>query len=351
MRYNVGDLSGSKQVFASITSNGRTRTETFSINGRASTTRRPADDDDEDEDEDVPSVTIDVPSTVTGAAGGTATLTVTAPATANVTAGGLGNTFLRSNVGSFTQSGTTYTSTLTLPDQVASYSLTVFVNGVSHPVTVSVTAAASQTGTLAVRIDPFSGAPGTTATVTVTATDSSAQPANVTVNLTATGGTLSNPSVTTGFNGSTTVSLIRGSTAGNENFVTVSATNYTTVRSRFIIAGPASRDTTTVGAAAEVDVYDGNNQDGLLNSRLADPLVVEVVDANDNPVEDVRVRFSTTIGSGRFSPSRPRTDEDGLAETLFTPTSTGRIRSRYPSMVSLREQYSSFRAESQQMRW
>ena len=81
-----------------------------------------------------------------------------------------------------------------------------------------------------------------------------------------------------------------------------------------------------MGAAADVDVYDGNNQDGLLNSRLADPLVVEVVDANDNPVEDVRVRFSTTIGSGRFSPSRPRTDEDGLAETRFTPTSTGRIR-------------------------
>ena len=81
-----------------------------------------------------------------------------------------------------------------------------------------------------------------------------------------------------------------------------------------------------MGEAADVDVYDGNNQDGLLNSRLADPLVVEVVDANDNPVEDVRVRFSTTIGSGRFSPRTPRTDEDGLAETRFAPTSTGRIR-------------------------
>ena len=50
------------------------------------------------------------------------------------------------------------------------------------------------------------------------------------------------------------------------------------------------------------------------------------MDANDNPVEDARVRFRTTIGSGRFSPRTPRTDEDGFAETTFTPTSPGRIR-------------------------
>ena len=97
------------------------------------------------------------------------------------------------------------------------------------------------------------------------------------------------------------------------------------MRSRFIIAGPAGSDT-TVGEAADVDVYDGNNQDGSLNSRLAEPFIVEVVDANDNPVEDARVRFRTTIGSGRFSPRTPRTDEDGFAETTFTPTSAGRIR-------------------------
>ena len=193
---------------------------------------------------------------------------------------------------------------------------------------MTVGAAAAQTGgTLTVRIDPFSGAPGTTATVTVTAADASAQPANVTVSLTATGGTLSSSSVATGTTGTTTVTLTRGSTAGNENYVTASASNYTTVRSRFIIAGPAPRDTTTVGEAAELNVYDGNNQDGSLNSRLAEPFIVEVVDANDNPVEDVRVRFRTTIGSGRFSPRAfSRTDEDGLAEITFTPTSTGRIR-------------------------
>ena len=271
-------------------------------------------------------VTASVPSTVTGPAGGTATLTVTANALPSVNA--LTSTFPSANVGSFTRSGTTYTSTLTLPSQARTYSLIVNADNTPHTVTVSVTAAAVQTGTLAVRIDPFSGAPGTTATVTVTAIDASAQSANVTVNLTATGGTLSNLSVATGIAGTTTVNLIRGSTAGNENFVTVSATGYTSVSSRYIISGTTTRaDTTTVGEAAEVDVYDGNNQDGSLNSRLADPFIVEVVDANDNPVEDARVRFSTTIGSGRFSPRAfSRTDEDGLAEVTFIPTSTGRIR-------------------------
>ena len=278
-------------------------------------------------------MTIDVPSTVTGTAGGTARLIITASATATVTAGGLNDNFPLPNIGSFTRSGTTHTSTLTLPNQVTSYSLTVFVRtaaGITtlHSVTVSTTAAAVQTGgTLTVRIDPFSGAPGTTATVTVTAADASAQPANVTVNLTATGGTLSSSSVATGTTGTTTVTLTRGSTAGTENFVTVSGpSGYTSVRSRFIIAGPVGRDT-TVGAAENLDDYDGNNQMGSLNSRLAEPFIVEVVDANDNPVEDARVRFRTTIGSGRFSPRAfSRTDEDGLAEITFTPTSTGRIR-------------------------
>ena len=331
--YNVGQIPGAKVVTAEVFDELGTTLEyvfviynvTFNINGRAAP---PADD--VADDTPAPAVAPSVPSTVTGPAGGTARLTVTAPVTATVTAGGLNDNFPLANAGSFTRSstGTTYTSTLTLPNQVTSYSLSVFVNNTRYPVTVNVTAAAAQTGgTLTVRIDPFSGAPGSTATVTVTTADSSAQPASVTVNLTATGGTLSSSSVATGTTGTTTVTLTRGSTVGNENYVTVSGpSGYDSVRGRYIIAGPAPRDM-TVGEAAELNVYDGNNQDGSLNSRLAEPFIVEVVDANDNPVEDARVRFRTTIGSGRFSPRAfSRTDEDGLAEITFTPTSTGRIR-------------------------
>ena len=342
VNYNVGQLEIGQTVSAEVFDElGTTEYDfvidrvIFTVNG-GSSSRPPAadddDDDDEDEDDTPPPASIVVPPTVTGTAGGTATLRVTAPATATVTAGGRGDNFLLTNVGSFTRSGTTHTSTLTLPNQVTSYSLTVFVRTAAgtttlHSVTVSTTAAAAQTGgRLTVRVDPFSGAPGSTATVTVTATDSSAQPANATVSLTATGGTLSSRSVATGTTGTTTVTLTRGSTVGTENNVTVSGpSGYDSVSGRFVIAGPVGRDM-TVGAAEELDDYDGNNQMGSLNSPLAEPLVVEVLDANDNPVENARVRFSTTIGSGRFSPRTPRTDEDGFAETTFTPTSAGRIR-------------------------
>ena len=281
-----------------------------------------------------------VPPTVTGTAGGTATLRVTAPATATVTAGGLNDNFPLANAGSFTRSGTTFTSTLTLPDQVTSYSLSVFVNNTRYPVTVSTTAAPAQTGTLTVRIDPNSGAPGSTATVTVTATNTAGTLAPnipVTLSITAGGGSFSPSTVTTGTTGTATSTLTRGSTVGSNYFVTASSTSEYTQSSvlpsgeRVPITGTESAgDGSTsreAGEADSIDVYDGNNQDGSLNSRLAEPFIVEVVDANDNPVENVRVRFTTTIGSGRFSPRAfSRTDEDGLAEITFTPTSTGRIR-------------------------
>ena len=339
VRYNVGDLPGAKQVFARIDiSNGRTRTKTFNVNGRAA----PRDDDDEDPAPPA-LVPISVQQNVTGDAGSTATLTVTAPANARVTGFGLNDTFPRANVGSFTQLGTTFTSTLTLPNQVADYSLTVFVNGVSYPVTVRVSAATAPTGsTVTVGINPGSGDPGSTATVTVTARDADGDAAanvSVTLSITTGGGTFANGTtsitVSTGVNGTVTTSLTRGSTPGSNYFITASVpTGYTfqsalTQGERVIITGtqpPTGGQPTTTGPAAALDDYDGGGQFGSLNSPLAELLIVEVVDANDNPVENVRVRFRTTIGTGEFSPRTPRTDDEGLAATRFTPTSTGRIR-------------------------
>ena len=343
VRYNVGDLAGAKQIFATIIiSNGRTREKTFNVNGRASTTRRPADDDDDDADDDTgSSVTASVPSSVTGTAGGTTVLTFTTNANAaSVFVGSpTVDTFPTENISTPTQSGTTHTRTLTLPSQIRTYTLGVYINNTRYPVTVSVTAAAQTDGTLTVRIDPNSGAPGSTATVTVTATNADGTVApNVPVTLRITppgGGSFSPSAVTTGAAGTATSTLTRGSTVGSNYFVTASSTSgYTQLSAlssgeRVLIStgtSPGASSERAVGEAADVDVYDGNNQDGLLNSRLADPLVVEVVDANDNPVEDVQVRFQVTQGSGRFSPSRPRTDRNGRAQTRFIPASTGRIR-------------------------
>ena len=189
---------------------------------------------------------------------------------------------------------------------------------------------AQDAGRLTVRVDPFDGAPGSKATVTFTAIGADNQPAFITVNLKAIGGTLSRSSELTGTSGSGTgtVTLTRGNTPGNENYVTAGADGYALAFTRFLITGsPAPTSTPrSSGAAAALAIYSGNDQSGSLNVPLAEPFIVEAVDANYSPVEDVRVQFRVTQGSGRFSPRTLRTDAEGLAETTFTPISAGRIR-------------------------
>ena len=189
---------------------------------------------------------------------------------------------------------------------------------------------AQNAGSLTVRVDPFDGAPGSTATVTFTALGADNQPAFITVNLKAIGGTLSRSSELTGTSGSGTgtVTLTRGNTPGNENYVTAGADGYPLAFTRFLITGsPAPTPTTrTTEAAADLAIYSGNNQSGALNVPLAEPFIVEVIDADYSPVEDIRVQFRVTQGSGRFSPRTLRTDAEGLAETTFTPISAGRVR-------------------------
>ena len=268
--------------------------------------------------QDTPAV--DVPPSVSGAAGSTTTLRVTAPATATVTADRLGNT-----IPTFSQSGTTYTSILTLPNAAGNYDFTVFVNNTAYPVGVIVFAAAEGSGgRLTVRVDPFDGAPGSKATVTFTALGADNQPAFITVNLSATGGTLSRSSELTGI----AVTLTRGNTPGNENYVTASADGYPSARGRFLISGMPTPTPTprSAGAAADLAIYSGNDQRGSLNVPLAEPFIVEVIDADYNAIKDVRVRFQVAQGSGRFSPRTLRTDAEGLAETTFTPISAGRVR-------------------------
>ena len=272
-------------------------------------------------------IALQVPQTVSGYPGGTETLTLIAPENAFLRVGSPEDTFPFENASIPIQSGTIYRSTLTLPRQTGTYSLSVFIEDIRHRVTVSVTTTPRQTGALTVRVEPFSGAPGTTATVTVSTTDSNGNPADVTVILTTTGGTLSTSTLTTGADGTETVTLTRGNTAGTENYVVASAANYDLVSSRFLIseAPPKPPAPPTAGIPDALSVHSGNYQRGVLNTSLEKPLVVKVMDANDDPVKDVRVRFRVAQGTGRFSPRTVDTDAEGLAETTFTPTATRRI--------------------------
>ena len=338
--YNAGQIAGAKTVTARVDDEEKAteydfqiRQVEFGIDGGGSSTTTGGGTTGGGTTP--PPVTVFVPSSISGTPGGTATLRLTAPGTSTVTIGQLGDTFPSVNATTPVPLGTTFTSILTLPSQPRIYSLTVFVGGTPYSVSVTVSQTAGQTtsGTLDIETD-VSGSPGESKPITVTATNSNGTlAANVVVRLRVTtgGGSFSPSSVTTGDNGTATSTFIRGNTVGSNYFIsaTTTPTGYNTADSRGIritIATTPGASRTTVGPAAELDVYDGNNQDGSLNSRLAEPFVVEVVDANDNPVEDVRVRFRTTIGTGRFSPRTSRTDEDGFAETIFTPTSAGRIR-------------------------
>ena len=291
---------------------------------------------------------------ISGAPGSQQTLSVSTNAAAQVRVGQSGDSFLTAG-GRVLQSSFAGSRAVTiiLPNTVSTYNLTVTATTTGGTSTrnyrIRVVEAdngaqpGSQPGaqpgtggTVSIGIQPSSGGPGTTATVTVTATPAAS--VAVTLRITAGGGTFANgtttTTVTTGTNGTTAATLTRGSAPGSNYYITVSLPTGYTFRGpssgeRVIISGapPSTGGTpTTAGPAADLDAYDGDQQSGTLNSPLTDSLVVEVVDANDNPVEDVRVRFRTTIGSGRFSPRTPRTDEDGFAETTFTPTSAGRIR-------------------------
>ena len=283
------------------------------------------------------------PSTLTGGPGSTYKLTIRA-----VDASGTAVSVPRVAVSNlaFIQAGgqvspvtitAPITADVTLPSTPGQYKLSAAATGYQDA-TVDITVAA---GTLSVLIDPVGGAPGTRSTVTVTATNAGGRTRNVSVTLgiTTGGGTLSPSLVTTNTNGTAISILTRGRALGDNYFVTATADGYTqrsvlAAGERVVISEtqPSATGSTppaqtgASGVAADLDAYDGNQQVGSLNSPLSEPLVVEVVDANDNPIENVRVRFTTTIGSGRFSPRTPRTDEDGFAETTFTPTSAGRIR-------------------------
>ena len=283
------------------------------------------------------------PSTLTGGPGSTYKLTIRA-----VDASGIAVSVPRVAVSNlaFIQAGgqvspvtitAPITANVTLPSTPGQYKLSAAATGYQDA-TVDITVAA---GTLSVLIDPVGGAPGTRSTVTVTATNAGGRTRNVSVTLgiTTGGGILSPSLVTTNTNGTAISILTRGRALGDNYFVTATADGYTqrsvlAAGERVVISEtqPSATGSTppaqtgASGVAADLDAYDGNQQVGSLNSPLSEPLVVEVVDANDNPIENVRVRFRTTIGSGRFSPRTPRTDEDGFAETTFTPTSAGRIR-------------------------
>ena len=347
VEYNVGPTDSTKVVTAEVYDEQGDLDYDFILDRvtfdvQHATSSRPDTQPDTQPDtapDTSPTLTVS-PTTITGRPGSTQSISITASQTAQV--GNFFDSFLEAGGSVSPSSGSgTFTSTLTLPSTEQTYTLTVSMAGISRTVSVTVDSTAVDTatsGTVSIGIQPGSGAPGTRATVTVRATDDDGDPAenvSVTLSITSGGGTFSPATVTTDANGVATSTLTFGSTPGSNYFIRA------TVPSGYTFDAPASGERVTItgtpspgdtsqpreaGEPDSIDVYDGNGQRGVPNVRLPEPLVVEVVDANDTPVSNVRVRFRTTIGSGRFSPTLVRTNQNGRAQITFTPTSSGRIR-------------------------
>ena len=347
VEYNVGPTDSTKVVTAEVHDEQGDLEYDFILDRvtfdvQHATSSRSDTSDDTGTDTSTPTLSVSTTS-LTGRPGSTSNIIVTASALAQIGNIVFGEFLNAGGRVSPTSGSGTFTSTLTLPSTDGVYNLVISMGSQRRTVTVTVSSTAAlgaQTGGILTIETDVSGRPGDLKTVTVRTTNADgtlAEGVVVRLRVTAGGGSFSPASVTTEANGTATSTFTRGSTVGSNHFIsaTTTPTGYNTSDSRGVritISGsepPPAGDTSTpraVGEPDSIDVYDGDGQRGVPNVRLAEPLVVEVVDANDDPVSNVRVRFRTTIGSGRFSPVLTRTARNGRAQTNFTPTSPGRIR-------------------------
>lgn len=72
---------------------------------------------------------------------------------------------------------------------------------------------------------------------------------------------------------------------------------------------------------AQWAIVSGNQQNGIVGRALAAPFIIQMGDANGNPVADLAVLFKVTQGDARFAGSpefATRSDASGLASALLT---------------------------------
>ena len=122
------------------------------------------------------------------------------------------------------------------------------------------------------------------------------------------GASVSPASATSDASGNVTATFTLSKTAG-ANSLTASSAGLTAA---------VFNETGTVGAAAKVAVFSGNNQVGTDATALPAKLVVLVTDANSNAVSGVNVMFAATSGGGSVSPASMATGANGQAQTTLT---------------------------------
>jgi hypothetical protein len=124
------------------------------------------------------------------------------------------------------------------------------------------------------------------------------------------GGSVSADKTTTGADGQTSVARTLGSTAGTQR----------TLASVDGLAGSpvAFVHTATAGAASGVSIVSGDDQTGPVRTELPKDLVVQVRDAQSNPVPGVAVTWVIGTGGGSVTPATSATDASGRASATWT---------------------------------
>jgi hypothetical protein len=212
---------------------------------------------------------------------------------------------------------------MTLGDQVGETAGAARVIAPETPDTVeasfTVTAVASTAnGLVAVSGDGQTGAVGTElpAPLVVEVTDQFGNPIEgVTITWTVEGaGSVSAPSTVTDATGQAAVTRTLGPTAGPQ----------TTLASSEGLAGSpvVFNHTATAGSASGVLIVSGNGQTAAPGTTLPEPLVVQVVDEDSNPVVGAAVTWVVTAGGGTLDPATGTTDASGQASTTWTLGST-----------------------------
>ncbi|MYB26800.1 MAG: T9SS type A sorting domain-containing protein [Candidatus Dadabacteria bacterium] len=269
------------------------------------------------------------PPTLSGAPGGTATITISNPAGVLVNLSGSGFTFSPSS-----GTATSFPSTVTLPSSTGPHTITAAgtIGGSTISDTTSVTVTAP--GTLTARQDG--------GTVVVTATP--APTSNLAFRLTTSGGGYAGGGeiLSTGTGRAIPIGFTTGS-----HILTVTAEGYNPTQVSFTPGATQQQPTTTTpgqqqqatggstptGTASRVQIRSNAFPSGTVNTQLAQPLAIRVLDANGNGVANTRVTFRVTSGQGRLSQrgngsaNVVRTNVSGDARTPYTPLSaTSRVR-------------------------
>jgi len=142
----------------------------------------------------------------------------------------------------------------------------------------------------------------------VRVTDADGDPVSgFTVQWNAASGTISSTS-TTGADGRAQANWTLGPTAGA---VTATAGNPSLTGTKSV-----SFSATALGASAAI--VSGDNQTGTTRSALPNPLIVELKDENNNPVQGKQINWAIVAGGGSLNPTTSTSGADGRAQTVFT---------------------------------